>query len=70
MTVTNEDHTREMISRRQAAAQLGCHIRTIDYYLRVKKITKYRDGRSRIWIDPEELNALITPVPVVESADR
>jgi hypothetical protein len=70
MTTSKKITPEILIDRRQAAARIGVHIRSIDYYLRVRKLTKYRDGRNRVWIDPEELDALITPVAVVESADR
>lgn len=63
-------HSENLISRREAADRLGRHIRSIDYYLNTGKLTKYRDGFNRVWIDPAELDALITPVAVVVSANR
>jgi len=48
-----------LISRRDAADRLGCHIRSIDYYLNTRKLTRYKDGRGRVGIDPEELDELI-----------
>lgn len=60
-----------MISRQQAADRLGRHIRSIDYYLKTRKLTKYRDGFGRVWIDPAEVDRLSTlvvePVAVVSS---
>jgi hypothetical protein len=62
-------NAKKMITRQQAADRLGRHIRSIDYYMNTGKLTKYRDGFGRVWIDPEELEQLITPVAVV-SSDR
>lgn len=59
-----------MITRRQAADLLGKHIRSVDYYMNTGKLTKYRDGFGRVWIDRDELEALITPVVAVVSSDR
>lgn len=59
-----------LISRRQAADRLGCHIRSIDYYLNTRKLTRYKDGRNRVGIDPAELDRLSTFAPAVISPNR
>jgi len=56
-----------LISRRDAADRLGCHIRSIDYYLNTRKLTRYKDGRGRVGIDPEELDRLTSFTPAVIS---
>lgn len=53
-----------LISRQQAAARAGVKIRTIDYWRHHRKITTYKDGRGRIWIDPQEIDDLMRPQPV------
>ena len=62
--------TTRWLTRKQAADFIGCHLRTVENYLNTGKLTKHKDGRGRIWIDREEIEALLTPVPVVESANR
>lgn len=59
-----------LLTRRQAADRLGCHIRSIDYYLNVRKLTRYKDGRNRVGIDPAELDRLERFTPAVISADH
>lgn len=46
------------ISREQAATRAGVGVRTIDYWRRTGKITKYKDGRGRVWIDADEIDHL------------
>lgn len=60
----------KLLTRQETRRLLNCHVRTVDYYLKVGKLTRYRDGRGRVGIDPAEVEALITPVPVVASSDR
>lgn len=59
-----------MISRKTARERLGCTMQTVDNYLNSGKLTRYKDGRGRVWIDPAEVDRLLTPVPVVVCADR
>jgi hypothetical protein len=60
--MTTAKNIKDMISRQQAADRLGKHIRSVDYYLKTRKLTKYRDGFGRVWIDPEEVDLLNRPV--------
>lgn len=59
-----------LLTRRQAADRLGCHIRSIDYYLNTEKLTRYKDGRNRVGIDPEELDRLERFTPAVISPNH
>lgn len=59
-----------LITRRQAADLLGVHINSIDYYLNTDKLTRYKDGRGRVGIDPAEVDRLITFLPAVISPDH
>lgn len=60
----------DMIDRKEARKRLGCTMQTVDNYLANGKLTRYKDGRGRVWIDPEEVDQLLTPVRVVVCADR
>lgn len=57
------------ITRDQAAARAGVSARTIDYWRRTGKITNYKDGRGKIWLDAEEIDGLseIKPEPLVHT---
>lgn len=58
------------ITRKQARALIGCSLRTIDHMFTDGRLTKHQDGMGRIWIDPVEVDALITVLPVVGSSNR
>jgi hypothetical protein len=58
----------EWITRKQARDMIGCSMRTIDHMFTDGRLTKHLDGMGRIWIDAEEIRALLRPVPVVSSA--
>lgn len=60
----------DMINRKTARERLGCTMQTVDNYLNSGKLTRYKDGRGRVWIDPDEVDQLLIPVPVVVSAHR
>jgi hypothetical protein len=60
----------DMIDRKEARKRLGCSQQTVDNYLAKGWLTRYKDGRGRVWIDPAEVERLLTPVPVVVSANR
>jgi hypothetical protein len=59
-----------LISKRDAATRAGVTTRTIDNWFHKGWLTKYRDGRGHVGIDPDQLYDLITYVPAVASADR
>jgi excisionase family DNA binding protein len=60
----------EWITRKQACALIGCSMRTIDHMFSDGRLTKHVDGLGRVRINPDEVTILITPVPVVLSANR
>jgi hypothetical protein len=64
------DESIEWITRKQARDMIGCSLRTVDHMLTDGRLTKYLDGMGRIWIHPDEIRDLVTPVPVVNSANR
>ena len=53
-----------LITKAAAARRAGVSTRTIDYWLRVNKLTKYRNGLGHIFVDADALEELITPVAV------
>jgi hypothetical protein len=55
--------TKNMLSRADAAAVAGVSLRTMARMLADGKLTKHTDGLGRVWVDPEELEELITPKP-------
>lgn len=59
-----------LISRKAAAERAKVHPRTIDMWRSTGKIKTYRDGRKRIWLDPEEIDKMGTVqiVPVQQGA--
>jgi predicted site-specific integrase-resolvase len=54
----------DLITRRGAADRAGVDVRTVDYWRRTGKLTEHRDGRGRVWVEVEELDRLLKPVPV------
>lgn len=60
----------EWITRKEAADLMNVHPRTVDYRVRTKKITEYRDGLGRLRFSRKEIEQLLTPVAVVVSSDR
>lgn len=62
--------TRTFLTRHQAAEYIGCSLRTIDNLTRRGVLTRYkdrRDGRLTL-IDPDELNNLDQPQPIIPAA--
>lgn len=54
-----------MLTRREAAARAGVNIRTIDRWIRERKLTGYRaPGTRPVMIDAEELTELTTLRPI------
>lgn len=54
----------EKITRIQAADRAGVNVRTVDLWFRSGKLTRHRDGRGRIWVEVEELERMLRPLPV------
>jgi predicted site-specific integrase-resolvase len=53
--MTNENR----ITRKQASERAGVHVRTIDYWRRTGRLTRYRDGLGHVSVDAAELDALL-----------
>lgn len=54
----HDDH-RMLVTRSEAAWMLECSSGTVDNYLRVGKLTKYKRGNGRVFIDPAEVRSII-----------
>lgn len=54
----------DYISVNEAADRAHVHDRTVRRWFREDKLTRHKDGRGRVWVDPEELARLTTPHPV------
>lgn len=59
-----------LITKSEAARRAEVTSRTIDNWFYRGWLTKHKNGRGRVGVDPEELHDLITYVPAVPSADR
>lgn len=62
--MTNTTKRDNLITRKIARERLGCTMQTVDNYLSSGKLTRYKDGLGRVWIDPDEVERLLTPVAV------
>jgi hypothetical protein len=60
---------KNLIKKSDAARRAGKTERSIDNYLREGKLTKHVNGLGQVRIDAEELEQLLTFVPVVVSSD-
>lgn len=58
----------EFVTVPQAAEIAGCGIPSVYRWLRTGQLTRYKTGTRRTWIKRSELEKLLTPVPVVDSA--
>ena len=67
MTETTNDR---YITVKEAAVLAGREPQTIRRWFYEGRLTRYRVGPRAIRVRLSELEALITPVPVVESANR
>lgn len=62
-----DDTAPEWVTRAEAAGILDVSISSIDKYMAAEKLTKYRDGRGRVWLDRAEVDALLKRLPVSAS---
>jgi hypothetical protein len=59
-----------LITKNEAATRAEVTLRTIDNWFHRGWLTKHKNARGQVGIDPEELDALITYVPAVSSPSR
>lgn len=61
METKDNDHSerRTLVTRSEAAWMLKCSSGTVDNYLRDGKLTKYKRGNGRVFIDPAEVERII-----------
>lgn len=52
------------ITRIEAAARARVNVRTLDYWRRTGRLKSHTDGRGKVWVEVEELDRFLTPVPV------
>jgi len=57
------------LSRRQAVARLGLHIRSVDRMLADGRLTRYHDRLNRVRISVEEVETLLTHSPELPGTD-
>ena len=55
--------TKTMYSRREAANHADVSVRTVARWLADGLLSKHTDRRGRVYVDPQELEELITPQP-------
>lgn len=48
----------------EAADAIGVHRRTLERYIKAGRLTAYRVGPRLVRVDPDEVEALLVPIPV------